>query len=279
MNSLQMKDKVVFLPGRRARFRFQCEACGRCCSEYRIMLSPYDIIRLRRATGRSSGELIGRGTIRIEQAPAKDVFGFAPIAAMFELFGLSQTGVVPIAVMHFRSMQNGGNACEFLAAVEDGKRLCTVYEHRPGMCRLHPLGCVTVNNRRQWFFRQPLCRTDGGAERTVEEWIRVSRLKPFLTANARYLQWIRQLLEEHEILSGMPESQWKTLERILYDFDSINMESDRLFSKGIERAGRKNMGSVPIINMKVIDGMFQRWLSQARSARGMGGRDACRSDC
>jgi hypothetical protein len=165
-----------------------------------------------------------------------------------------------------------------LSAIEGGKRLCTIYDDRPGMCRLHPLGCVTVNNRRQWFFRQPRCRTDGGAEWTVEKWIRISRLQPYLAANERYLRWIRQLFEEHEILSEISEYQWETLGRILYDFDSITTETDSLFWRGIARAGGDHISgnrcSVP-----GIEAMFQGWLVQVRSARGAGGRDARRSDC
>ena len=277
MNPRTTEDTVTFLSGKRAHFHFQCKACGRCCSEYRIMLSPYDVIRLRKATGLSSGELIRRGTVRITRAPVKDVFGFAPVAAMFEMFGLSRIGVVPVAVMRFRDATSGGHACEFLSAEQGGKRLCAIYEDRPGMCRLHPLGCVTVNNRRRWFFRQPLCRTDDGVEWAVEDWIRISRLKPFLSANARYLRWIRQLLEEHETLALVSEHRWNMLGRILYDFDSVDMEAYPLPLKGIDSAGAGNIsgdrGSVPM-----IDAMFQCWLSQAKSECGSGGRDARRRD-
>ena len=112
---------------------------------------------------------------------------------------------------------------------------------------------------------------------TVEEWIRVSRLKPFLAANARYMQWIQQLLEERNTLRNISENQWRTLERILYDFDSIDPEIDHLSLDGIIRSGQegktKKRGSIPVINE-----MFQRWLAHGKFTSGAGGRDACRSD-
>ncbi|MBI5116744.1 YkgJ family cysteine cluster protein [Candidatus Poribacteria bacterium] len=243
-NLIRKDDEITFLR-RGSSFRFECEACGRCCSEYRIILSPYDILRLRRATGLSTAELRARGTIGIKRESFKKVFGFAPIADLFEVFGLPANDVVPIATLKFQKKERGKNVCEFLAPPRDGKRLCTIYADRPGMCRLHPLGCVTIANRRQWFFRQPLCAQPGklgtsrrwrdgivspifqgasswcpGTEHTVSQWLRESGARPFLAANTRFLKWIQQLLGEYENLSSITEDHWKLLEQIWYDMDS-----------------------------------------------------------
>jgi hypothetical protein len=109
------------------------------------------------------------------------------------------------------------------------------------MCRLHPLGCVTIANRRQWFFRQPLCAQPGklgtrcgivspifqsassgclGAQHTVSKWLQESGARPFLAANKRFLKSIQQLLGECENLSSIPEEHWELLDRLWYDVDS-----------------------------------------------------------
>ncbi len=246
MSSPKTEREVTFLSDRRARFHFQCKACGQCCGEYRIILSPYDIIRLRKTTGCSTTELIRQGTVRLTREPFKKAFGFAPVADLFDMFGLSSTDTVPVAAMGFRTGASGKEECEFLSATTDGKRLCGIYEDRPGACRLHPLGCVTVGGRRRWFFRRPLCETNEASEQTVEEWIRASRLRPFLRANARYLQWIRELLEHCESFPDVAEREWQTLERIFYDFDSVGTGARR-------------------ITMDAIEAMFHRWLSRVKA--------------
>ncbi len=184
--------------------------------------------------------------------PFKKAFGFEPIANLFDMFGFSQADSVPVALMGFRTGDSGKSVCGFLSARADGKRLCGIYENRPGMCRLHPLGSVTVAGRRKWFFRWPLCDTSEGTEQTVEEWLQTSRMRPFLTANARYLRWMRELLEECRNLSAITEQQWQMLGRILYDFDSVGTDARR-------------------INMDTIEKMFHEWLSQAKPRSSQGG--------
>lgn len=242
----QMDEEIKFLAGRQSSFRFECKACGRCCGEYEIMLSPYDIFRLRKATGSTTSELIKSGTVRIERMSFKKAFGFGPVVDMFEMLGVSNVDTVPVAFMGYRNEDSGRNVCEFLASVEKGKRFCSIYEHRPGMCRLHPLGCVTIGVRRKWIFRRPLCETDKGSRQTVDEWLRESRARPFLEANSRFLRMMRALLENPETLPAVTEKQWQGLEKILYDFDSI-------------QPNEKPM------NMDRIEKMFYRWLTRMNS--------------
>lgn len=240
--------EIEFLTGRKGAFRFECKGCARCCREYTIALTTYDVLRLKRATGRTSGELVGGGTVRISRMSFKKAFGFGPVADMLDIVGVSRNDVVPVAMLGFQKERSGGNACEFLTEPEGGKRLCTIYEDRPGMCRLHPLGCMTIGGRRKWFYRRPLCETGGGQDWTVEDWIKESRMRPFLAANARYLRWMRELLEGPGDLGNISEEDWKALEAILFDFDSV--EHDR------RRA-----------NLDFIEEMFHEWHSRIRPGR------------
>jgi Fe-S-cluster containining protein len=248
MNTQNSKKEIEFLAGRKGTFLFECKACGRCCGEYTILLTPYDIIRLRRATSRKTSELIRGETIVITRMPLKQAFGFGPVADMFEMFGLSRDDAVPVARLSFSESSGGKRECAFLSAVEDGRRLCGIYKDRPGMCRLHPLGCVTIGGRRRWFYRRPLCDASSGKIRTVNEWLGESRMRPFLDANAHYLRWMRTLLEDPQFFDKATEEDWKALERILFDFDSIDAKTDRH-------------------TLHTIEKMFREWLAQTTSLK------------
>jgi Fe-S-cluster containining protein len=93
-------------------FRFHCHpglACfNRCCREATIILSPYDILRLSRNLGLSTGEFLRRHTRREAEAWS----------------GLPLVLVKPA--------RTGG--CPFL-----GEAGCRVYDDRPAACRLFPV--------------------------------------------------------------------------------------------------------------------------------------------
>jgi hypothetical protein len=240
MTSRKHDKEIVFLDGRNDTFEFECGACGRCCGEFTIILTPYDIIRLRRATGHDTDELVNRGIIYIERMQFKKAFGFGPVAAMFEALGVSQNDVIPVALLGLKADSLGKSACEFLSPPGNGRRLCGVYEHRPGMCRLHPLGCVTVDGEREWFFRKPLCDAGKGKTHTVESWLDESEMEPYLEANARYLTWMQDLLGHCELFSSVAEGDWKKLEMILF---------------GLSRDGTTST------TMDTIEEEFRQWLS------------------
>jgi Fe-S-cluster containining protein len=82
-------------------FSYQCNRCGRCCHDKVITLSPYDVLRMARASGFSTGEVVRRYTIR-----RGSILRFLP---------------------------------EGMCAALDGVR-CTMHRGRPLACRLYPLG-------------------------------------------------------------------------------------------------------------------------------------------
>ncbi|MGA2411291.1 MAG: YkgJ family cysteine cluster protein [Candidatus Binataceae bacterium] len=84
-----------------SRFSYQCNACGRCCHDQVITLSPYDVIRLARAANVSTSDAIIRFTLRRG------------------------------SLLRFDSK----GACAALNGVR-----CSVHSGRPLACRLYPLG-------------------------------------------------------------------------------------------------------------------------------------------
>jgi uncharacterized protein len=104
------KDRTDLSP--ESRFRFHCRpglACfNRCCREATIILSPYDILRLSRNLGLTTGDFLRRLTRREDEAGS----------------GL------PLVFM--KPARTGG--CPLLGAGG-----CKVYEDRPAACRLFPV--------------------------------------------------------------------------------------------------------------------------------------------
>lgn len=232
MNESVFDKEIHFFSKLSDSFRFQCRACGRCCGAFTIILSPYDIFRLRQATNQLTHELIGNGTVEIRQESFKRIFGFAPLADFLDAFTISTDDTVPVAVLNF-DWAGGVRECRFLGGPDNGRRLCTIYDHRPTMCRLHPLGCVTIEGEYRWFFRKPLCGTKHEAKQTVEHWLDSSEAADFCDANGEYRHWLYSLLTGPTRFALLPQDQRDMAARILYDFDSVAQDAKRIDWKDI----------------------------------------------
>jgi Fe-S-cluster containining protein len=102
-------------------FRFRCHkgiACfNKCCENIDILLTPYDILRLKRRMGLRSREFIDRYTTD---------------------FAMDGHGMPGLKL----KTQNGSTACINLAP--DG---CGVYSDRPAACRYYALGTVSMRKK------------------------------------------------------------------------------------------------------------------------------------
>ena len=95
------------------RFRFSCHneiSCfNTCCADTNIFLMPYDILRMKRAIGLSSGEFLKRYTI--------------PLVADEGL---------PLVVL--KMLEDENKICPFVTS--EG---CKIYQDRPWSCRMYPV--------------------------------------------------------------------------------------------------------------------------------------------
>ncbi|MGD0885892.1 MAG: YkgJ family cysteine cluster protein [Thermodesulfovibrionales bacterium] len=102
-----------------SRFRFKCHkgiSCfTKCCSNIDIMLTPYDIIALKKKLGLTSGEFIEKYTYM--KTDEKGAFPF----------------------IFLRMNDNETRSCPFVTP--EG---CTIYEDRPANCRYYPVGQGTL---------------------------------------------------------------------------------------------------------------------------------------
>jgi Fe-S-cluster containining protein len=133
-----------------SRFSYSCRQCGRCCHDQVITLSPYDVIRLARAAGLSTGEVIARYTIRRG------------------------------SILKF----NQDGSCAALNGTA-----CTLHSGRPLACRLYPLGMEADRRGTERYLRlEPAAGSRGicGDHGSVEDFLATQGVEPYLRTNRRY---------------------------------------------------------------------------------------------
>lgn len=145
------------------KFHFECksgiECFNKCCNDVNIFLTPYDIIRLRKALGISSSDFLTNYTI-------------LPISSNLRH---------PIVMLR---MEPSTLNCPFLS--ENG---CRVYEDRPWSCRMFPVGVASPNqvektssNQEEFYFliKEDICKGfEQNKEWTVEEWFKDQSIEEY----------------------------------------------------------------------------------------------------
>jgi Fe-S-cluster containining protein len=166
-----MIEREDQLEGRRLalddRFAFRCgpdlDCFNSCCRQKRLPLFPYDFLRLRRALGVESQELLAR-FVELEIDPGS---GWPALRLKLQADG----------------------RCHFVT--EKG---CGVYPHRPACCRIFPLARAVAlegGELDELFLAQETPYCHGWQEQreiTVEQYLEEQELLPYRTANNRILR-------------------------------------------------------------------------------------------
>lgn len=121
-----------------------CRDCHKCCTGMgnSVVLDPYDIWRLQRGLGKSTQELLAAGYIELN--------------------------VVDGCILPNLAMTKGREeACAFLN--EEGR--CSIHSHRPGICRLFPLGRIYENGDFRFFLQTGECAEKNPTKVKVGKWI------------------------------------------------------------------------------------------------------------
>ena len=143
---------------RSSSFSYVCNACGLCCHDKVIVLSPFDLLRVAREAGVTTSEAIGRFTIRRG------------------------------SILKFRD----DGACVAL----DGLR-CGVHRGRPLACRLYPLGIERDRGGDKFVTLEAAVGSLGvyGERGTVDDFLGAQNVGAHLDANARYA-WLFPIYRE-----------------------------------------------------------------------------------
>ena len=150
-------DRMAHIPPYRLgpdnKFTFKChkgvKCYTKCCRDISIVLTPYDIIRLKRRLQLSSEDFL----------------------AIYTVPQLLEKTDLPMITL--RLMDDDLKSCPFVK--DEG---CIVYEDRPTICRYYPLGVASLSHKAEpsdegfyFFVNEPHCLGfEEQKEWTVLEW-------------------------------------------------------------------------------------------------------------
>jgi hypothetical protein len=181
-------------------FYFECSpkvACfNQCCRDLVQALTPYDVLRLRRGLGLSSGRFLAQFT-RKHTGPDSG-----------------------LPVVTLRPAEGQTRACPFVASGG-----CRVYSDRPASCRIYPLVRALRRSRRtgridESFFilREPHCQGFLEIRRqTPTQWIVNQELCDYNAENDRLLEIISLKNRLHP--GALPPQAMEQFMTALYDLD------------------------------------------------------------
>ncbi len=127
-----------------------CAGCSLCCEEMgdTILLDPYDIYRLSKGLAQDFAQLME--TERIE-------------------LHMEEGLILPNLKM------NAALKCSFLNA--EGR--CSIHEHRPGICRLFPLGRSYSEGNLDYFVLTDACPAMNKSKVKVDKWLGTPDMKTY----------------------------------------------------------------------------------------------------
>ena len=200
VSEAHLPEYVTRLDGRET-FAFACHSGVRCftdcCRMLELALTPYDVLRLRKATGLASQELLEHYIIT-EQDPGE-----------------------PFPRFYLTMVDDGRASCVFVSP--EG---CTVYPHRPSACRAYPLGRAAVRTGNGTILehfvimKETHCR--GFLEATQQTPLQYS-IDQELTVYNTFNDAVVQILQHDAIRQGLIPAR-KDIELFtlaLYDLDTF----------------------------------------------------------
>ena len=177
-------------------FPFLCQPdreCSRKCCRGAILLTPYDVLRLKKRLGMQSGDFLR------------------------EYVQICVDKRIPVPSLFLRP--NAGGECRFL-----GAQGCAVYADRPWACRLYPLGFAVSKDPasgqgQQRYFLLPQQEGCSGAEmpeQTVQQWLDTQETEAYERWGAQFKELVLHQRMKPENLSPMKTEMWFTA---CYDLD------------------------------------------------------------
>ena len=187
-----------------SKFKFGCHdniSCfTRCCGSTSILLTPYDIVRIKNRLGISSGDFLEKYTFTY----------------------VDEVTSHPYAVL--KLMDDNEGKCPFVTP--EG---CSIYEDRPCNCRYYPVGQGLiivdsekgpVNEEFYFFIEDPNCLgSQEGREWTIESW-RIDQgadLYDEMNKEWKEIQLRRNTSEQ----SGLDQKKQTMLYMASYDLDKF----------------------------------------------------------
>lgn len=194
------------------QMKFECRpdnSCfNSCCRDLSQALTPYDVLRLKNNLGIPSGQFLREYTSR-HMGP--------------------ESG---LPVIEFKANPETGHACPFVR--DDG---CSVYEDRPGSCRMYPLARAIARSRetgeiKEYFalIEEDHCKGfENENSQSVREWLSGQDVQRHNENNDKLMELISL---KNRIMPGMLDPvQADDFYLALYDIDTFKekvLEGDLL---------------------------------------------------
>ncbi len=196
----------IFEPLSQESFQFDCHrgvACfTECCAKLRLLLTPYDIVRMKNRLNMSSNEFLDHYTDT----------------------DLTIHGRFPMVVL--KMTDDEARTCPFVT--HEG---CRIYQDRPGACRLYPVGRATMTgggkyqNAKDKFFLVHESHCLGFNENktwTLAKWLDHEGVKEY---NSRNDQWFEIIGSKKSL--GPKETIQKKVQ--MFYMASYNLDKFRSF--------------------------------------------------
>lgn len=211
---------------RRSSFSYTCNQCGLCCRDKVITLSPYDVIRIARATGISTGEAVHKYTVRRG------------------------------SILKFR---NDGSC----VALDEAA--CAIHQGRPLPCRLYPLGMECKPDGESFIRLEPAPGSLGinGDTSTIADFLEAQGVREYLDANEVYRELLPLMRERIDTLvdfeSVEPREFWRVaireaLAEANYD---LNPLIDALFNPDSFGCARASITATIAAHTDVLEAMIR----------------------
>ena len=170
---IEKTSETIFKAMEGDRFKFRCHkdipCFTRCCAALNLVLTPYDILRMKNFLGLSSGDFLDQYT------------------------ETKMDGQSRFPMVYLKMNRDARKTCPFLTP--EG---CRLYKDRPGACRIYPLGRAALKvsaetRAREKYFIVQEAHCLGfkeDKEWTVAAWLQNEGLDEYTAMNDEWLEII-----------------------------------------------------------------------------------------
>jgi Fe-S-cluster containining protein len=214
-----------------------------CCADLDLILTPYDILRMKRRLQLPSGEFIKQYTEHHDR----------------------RESIFPL--MRLKMRDDEGRRCPLVSP-----KGCTIYEDRPGACRLYPLGRAATSGvpgsgEREFYFVVNESHCLGFKEEkewTSEEWIQDQGVSLYNEMNR---SWMEILTSKNSRLREITEQKLEMFYLVSYNLDRFR---DFVFQTKFLKAFDVSPGEIEKVDSDEVELMKlgMRWLKFALFGEG-----------
>lgn len=210
-------DIEVDILDRDSTFDFKCNACGACCTNSTIesiVFRAYDVFNLS----------IG---LNIEPSDVVEKYGnvyLGPTSGLPVIQLKSVALETPESMMNLLLTGKPSTVCPFLK-----NKKCSVHTHKPGSCRLYPLGRMVQTSKEDtdknegletiYFLQKNTLCGDTGEKHTIDEWLNgASKTESIFMEDSDFLAYVSSKVRLSKILDFSKDNPDSILRKEISSF-------------------------------------------------------------